>query len=268
MGSPSWTAHFFITCKIIVILYIWASFKDLRTPSRADQWANAASGFAFGAAFVVKRPQYIFRYMKFILGTKERMTQVFDADGKAHAATVLRVTPAKVTQVRSVEKDGYEAVQIASREQKEHRVGKAIKAHLGSAFQHVKEFRPDQTKKETVEGLEKGKEFDATVFEEGDLIIVSAISKGKGFQGGVKRHGFSGGPRTHGNKHHERAPGSIGAAEPARVFKGTRMAGRMGVDRVTVKNLKVLQVNKDENILLVSGAVPGRRGTLVEVRGV
>ncbi len=204
--------------------------------------------------------------MKFILGTKGRMTQVFDEDGTAHPATILEVDPVKVTQVKNAEKDGYEAVQTASGEQKAHRVNKAETGHLGGAFKHVVEFRPRQTHKESIEGIEKDAELDATVFEEGDAITVSAISKGKGFQGGVKRHGFSGGPKTHGNKHHERAPGSIGATGPGRVFKGVRMAGRMGADRVTVKNLKVLQVNKDENILLVSGAVPGRPGTLVEVR--
>ena len=194
------------------------------------------------------------------------MTQVFDADGKAHAATVLNVDAAKITQIKNVEKDGYDAVQIASGKQKSHRINKAETAHAGGAYKYVVEFRPRATHKETLDGLEKDAELDASVFEEGDAIVVSAISKGKGFQGGVKRHGFKGGPRTHGNKHHERAPGSIGATGPARVFKGTRMAGRMGADRVTVKNLKVLQVNKDKNILLVSGAVPGRRGTLVEVR--
>lgn len=204
--------------------------------------------------------------MKFILGTKDRMTQVFDEDGTAYAATVLRVAPATLTQVKTVETDGYDGVQIASGTQKEHRVNKAEKGHFGAAFKHVKEFRPRNTHTESIESLEKGQILDAAVFEVGDVITVSAVSKGKGFQGGVKRHGFHGSDATHGTKHHQRAPGSIGAAGPGRVFKGTRMAGRMGSDRVTVKNLKVLQVNAEENILLVSGAVPGRKGTLVEVR--
>lgn len=206
--------------------------------------------------------------MKFILGTKERMTQVFDENGKAHAATILRVTPIKVTQVKNIEKDGYEAIQIASGTEKAHRSNKAEIGHLGVAYKHVREFRPRTNMKEDIKNFEKGNEFNASVFEVGDMIVVSAISKGKGFQGVVKRHGFSGGPRTHGNKHHERAPGSIGSTGPSRVFKGTRMAGRMGSDRITVKNLKVLQVNPEENILLVSGAVPGRVGTVVEVRSV
>lgn len=204
--------------------------------------------------------------MKFILGTKERMTQVFDGEGVAHPATIVKVSPMAVTQVKTADTDGYEAVQVATGETKEHRVSKAERGHLGGAYNTVKEFRPRNGKKETLEGLEKGQTLDVSVFEPGDVIVVSAISKAKGFQGVVKRHNFSGGPRTHGNKHTERSGGSIGATGPARVFKGTKMAGRMGGDRVTVKNLKVLQVNKDENILLVSGAVPGRRGTLVEVR--
>ncbi len=204
--------------------------------------------------------------MKFILGTKENMTQVFDEEGNAHAATILRATPLVVTQVKDVEKDGYASVQVAGGEQKKQRLNKAELGHLGTAAKYVKEFRPRINQKETIEGLEKGQSIDVSTFEAGDVIVVSAISKGKGFQGGVKRHGFKGSDATHGTKHHERAPGSIGAAGPGRVFKGTRMAGRMGADRVTVKNLRVLQVNKEENILLVSGAVPGRQGTLVEVR--
>jgi large subunit ribosomal protein L3 len=207
-------------------------------------------------------------YMKFIVGTKERMTQVFDAEGVAHAATILRVMPATVSQVRNLEKDGYEAVQIAAGDQKEHRVSKAAKGHLGGAKKHIKEFRPRASHKEELGTLEKGQTIDVSVFEPGDIITVSAISKGKGFQGVVKRHGFRGGPGSHGDKHMLRAPGSIGATGPQRVFKGLRMAGRMGGDLVTVENLTVLQVNKEENMLLVKGAVPGRTGTLVEVRSV
>ena len=206
--------------------------------------------------------------MKFILGTKEGMTQVFDEQGVCHPVTILKVTPATVTQVRTEEKDGYTAVQIASGAQKEHRVAKAHKGHTGGAFQNLKEFRPRKNYEESVDGLEKGAVIDASVFEVGDMIAVSAISKGKGFQGVVKRHGFAGGRGSHGQKHSHREPGSIGATGINRVMKGLRMAGRMGTDRTTVKNLKVVQVNKDENVLLVSGAVPGRKGTLVEVRNV
>lgn len=205
--------------------------------------------------------------MKFILGTKEGMTQVFDANGVCHGATILRVVPATVTQVKGKDTDGYSAVQIASGAQKEHRTNKAQKGHLGGSFKAVREFRPRVNYEESVDELAKGQQLDASVFEVGDMIVVSAISKGKGFQGVVKRHSFRGGPASHGMKHSLREPGSIGATG-SHVLKGTRMAGRMGSDRITVKNLKVLQVNKEANVLLVSGAVPGRKGTLVEVRNV
>jgi large subunit ribosomal protein L3 len=206
--------------------------------------------------------------VKFILGTKEHMTQVFDTDGVAHPVTILRVTPAKVTQVKTKEKDGYEAVQIASGDQKPQRVNKAQRGHLGGAYKHVMEFRARKGVKEVLPTLEKDAVLDAAVFAKGDVVSVSAISKGKGFQGVVKRHGFRGGPGSHGMKHTLRTPGSIGATGPQRVFKGLRMAGRMGGDRITVKNLTVIAVNAAENIILVRGAVPGRRGTLVEVRSV
>ncbi len=205
--------------------------------------------------------------MKFILGTKTGMTQIFDAEGVCRAATVLKVSPATVSQVKTTEKDGYAAVQLASGEQKEHRVSKAEKGLFGSAVEQAKEYRPRVGEEARIEGVEKGTTLDATTFEEGDDITVSAVSKGKGFQGVVKRHGFKGGRRSHGQKHSEREPGSIGATGPARVFKGTKMGGRMGSDTVTVKGLKVLQVNAAENTLVVSGAVPGRKGTLVEVYG-
>jgi large subunit ribosomal protein L3 len=203
--------------------------------------------------------------MKFILGTKTGMTQIFDADGVCRAATVLKVSPATVSQVKTSETDGYASVQIASGTQKESRVSKAEKGHFGGAVAASKEFRPRFGEGERLEGVEKGTTFDVTIFEPGDEITVSAISKGKGFQGVVKRHGFAGGRRSHGQKHSEREPGSIGATGIARVLKGTRMGGRMGSDKITVKGLKVLQVNADENIIVVSGAVPGRKGTLVEV---
>lgn len=204
--------------------------------------------------------------MKFILGTKDRMTQVFDAQGVVHPATILRVTPLTVTQVKTEETDGYEAVQVATGAQKPERVAKANRRE--GSFKHVKEFRPNVHNNETIAGLQKGAIIPASVFAPGDTVAVSAVSKGKGFQGVVKRHGFSGGPRSHGNKDIERAPGSIGAGGMQRVFKGVRMAGRMGSDRITVKNLTILQVNEAENLILISGAIPGRKGTLVEVRGI
>lgn len=203
--------------------------------------------------------------MKFILGTKAGMTQVFDENGVCHAATILKVAPAKVSQVKTVEKDGYVAVQVASGVQKDHRLTKAEKGHFGTGAQFVREFRSSG---EVVSTLAKDTVIDAALFTPGDTIMVSAVSKGKGFQGVVKRHNFGGGRRTHGQKHSEREPGAIGSTGFMRVIKGTRMAGRMGSDTVTVKNLTVLQVNAAENLLLVSGAVPGRKGTLVEVRSI
>jgi large subunit ribosomal protein L3 len=207
--------------------------------------------------------------MKFILGTKTGMTQVFNDAGVCQAATVLKVTPATVSQVRTVEKDGYAAVQIASGAAKETKVAKAQKVHFGGAVAVAMEFRPRKGAEAQIAGLEKGSTITVGAFAPGDTITVSAVSKGKGFQGVVKRHGFHGGRRSHGQKHSEREPGSIGGGGRAggRVAKGMRMAGRMGNDTVTVKNLTVLQVNEAENLLIVAGAVPGRKGTLVEVYG-
>lgn len=203
--------------------------------------------------------------MKFILGTKENMMQFFREDGTCIPATVLSAGPLVVTQVKSGDKDGYAAVQVGFGTQKKERVAKAqlSKMHEDKPFRVLREFRIDEG------SFNVGDTIDVSVFAEGDTITVSGVSKGKGFQGVVKRHGFKGGRRTHGQKHSEREPGSIGGGGRAggRVAKGMRMAGRMGSDRVTVKNLKVLAVDKDNNQILVSGAVPGKRGTLIEVRG-
>ncbi len=201
--------------------------------------------------------------MKFILGTKQRMTQIFNEEGQCLPATILTAGPVIVTQVINEEKDGYNAVQVGFGEKKEKNIPNAQKKHFGDLgnFEVIREFRGD------IAETKKGDSIDVTIFEVGDKVVVSATSKGKGFQGVVKRHNFAGGPRTHGQKHSERAPGSIGSTGPQRVFKGTRMSGRMGSDRVTVKNLTVLQVDKNTNTLVISGAIPGRQGTLVEVRG-
>jgi len=206
--------------------------------------------------------------MKFILGTKDRMTQVFDADGTCHPATILRVAKATVVRIKSVATDGYSAIQVASGNKKAERQSKAQQGQFATIPVVVREFRPKAVYNENVTGFKAGDELDASVFSAGDTVIVSAVSKGKGFQGVVKRHGFAGGRRSHGNKHSEREPGSIGATGLNRVMKGMRMAGRMGGDRITVKNLTVLQVNAEENLLLIKGAIPGRKGTLVEVRGI
>jgi large subunit ribosomal protein L3 len=205
--------------------------------------------------------------MKFIIGTKDRMTQVFDANGVCHPATILRVEKATITKVKTAAQDGYDAVQLATGSQKSHRIAKAQQGQFNGAA-IVREFRPKTSYGETLPSdMAVGATIDASVFAPGDTVIVSAVSKGKGFQGVVKRHGFAGGRRTHGQKHSEREPGAIGATGFKRVIKGLRMAGRMGGDRITVKNLTILQVNPAENLLLVKGAIPGRPGTLVEVRG-
>jgi large subunit ribosomal protein L3 len=206
--------------------------------------------------------------MKFILGTKTGMTQVFTDAGVCQAATVLKVTPATVSQMKTLEKDGYVAIQLASGTKKEARVSKAQKGQLGTAAV-AKEFRPQTGTETSIAALEKGTSLSVNTFSPGDTITVTAVSKGKGFQGVVKRHGFHGGRRSHGQKHSEREPGSIGGGGRmgGRVAKGMRMAGRMGGDTITVKNLTVLQVNEKEQVLVVSGAVPGRKGTLVEIYG-
>lgn len=201
--------------------------------------------------------------MKFILGTKEEMSQIFTEEGIAIPVTLLSAGPVVVTQVKTDEKDGYEAVQVGYGVKNPRNINKAQKGHfkgLGN-FRYVKEFR-------TAPGeMKVGDSFDVSSFEPGDVVEVSGVSKGKGFQGVVKRHGFHGGPRTHGQKHSEREPGSIGATGPQRVFKGTRMGGRMGADRVTVKRLKVVAIDKENNVMAVSGAIPGRRGTVIEITG-
>ena len=201
--------------------------------------------------------------MKFILAKKESMTRVFGEDGRARAATVLIAEPVTVTQVKTKDgKDGYAAVQVGMGSRRAKIVSKAVLGHgKGKAYEAIREFR-------TEDAAEVGSAIDAAVFAVGDVVQVSGITKGKGFAGVVKRHGFAGGPRTHGQKHNERAPGSIGGSggrAGGRVAKGKRMAGRMGGDRVTVKNLTVLAVDSSTGELVVSGAVPGRRGTVLEV---
>ncbi len=207
--------------------------------------------------------------MKFIVGTKKGMTQVFDADGRVRPVTVISAPKITVTQIKTPEKDGYTAVQVGHGIQKESRIKKPQRPK--GNFRGLKELRlpTGQAGFDDAAKLNLGDAIEASVFAEGDTVSVSAISKGKGFQGVVKRYGFKGGPRSHGQKHSERERGSSGGGPGragGRVVKGMRMAGRMGGDRVTVTNLKVVRVLPDE--LYIEGAVPGRAGTVVEVRGI
>lgn len=200
--------------------------------------------------------------MKFLLGTKENMTQIFTEGGVVVPVTVIKTSPNVITQVKTSDKDGYQAIQIGFGEKKEKNITKPMKGHVKEMgnFAHLKEIK-------ALGEFTIGDKIEVSNFKEGDTVQVSAISKGKGFQGVVKRHGFKGGRRSHGQKHSEREPGSIGVGGIQRVFKGMRMGGRMGADRVTVKNLTVALVDADQQLVYIKGAVPGRKGTLVEIKG-
>lgn len=202
--------------------------------------------------------------MKFILGIKSKMTQVFDKDGVVHPATIVEAPASVITQVKTNESDGYNAVQVGAKPKKIEKINKPLKGHLKDlgGFGVLREFRIDDSS-----SFKIGDKLTLEQFKEGDFIQGTAITKGKGFQGVVKRHGFAGGPRTHGQKHSEREPGSIGGGLRNKVPKKMRMAGRMGGDIVTVKNLKVLHVDMESGRLYVKGALPGRPGTIVEIRG-
>lgn len=197
-----------------------------------------------------------------LLGRKLGMLQVFDDQGQLRGATAIEVGPCWVTQVRTEEKDGYSAVQLGFGEKK--RLNQPASGHLAASgapnLRHLAEFR--------VTGeVNLGDQIGVEIFEQGELVDVTAKSKGRGFQGGVKRHHFRGGPKTHGQSDRHRAPGSIGAGTtPGRVFKGTRMAGHMGAARTTVRNLEVVGRNEERGVIFVAGTVPGPPGGLVRVR--
>lgn len=193
------------------------------------------------------------------------MTSIFDADGKNIPCTVIEAGPCVVTQLRTVDTDGYSAVQLAFDDKKEKNTTGSLKGHFAKAKTTPKrklvEFKTFEDEKSL------GDTVDVTIFEEGDFVDVVGTSKGKGFQGVVKRHGFGGvGGQTHGQHNRLRAPGSLGASSwPSRVFKGMRMAGRMGGDRVKIQNLQVLKVYSEQNLLVVSGSIPGAKGSYVIV---
>jgi large subunit ribosomal protein L3 len=202
--------------------------------------------------------------MAALLGRKLGMTQVFGEDGRVERVTVVEAGPCHVTAIRTPDRDGYEAVQLGFAEVKEKRLTKAQRGHLKKAdappLRRLAEFRDEAGE------LQVGETVTVEVFEKGQTVKVSGVSKGKGFQGTVKRHNFSRGPVTHGS-HNVRAPGSIGAsATPSRVFKGIRGPGQMGNRRVTQRGLEVVDVRAEDNLLLLRGSVPGPRGAIVEIR--
>lgn len=193
------------------------------------------------------------------------MTQIFDEAGVVHPVTVLKAGPVTVTAIKTVATDGYNAVQVGFGERKAKNINKALKGHMKDGnFMHLKEFRT-----EGEPTFKIGDVIDLSTFATGDVVTVSSTSKSKGFQGVVKRHGFKGGPRTHGQKHSEREPGSIGGGgrDGGRVAKNKRMAGRMGGDRITSKGLTIVSIKPESGEIFLRGAVPGRRGTLVELNG-
>jgi large subunit ribosomal protein L3 len=208
--------------------------------------------------------------MKGIVGKKVGMTQVFDEQGEVIPVTVIEAGPCFVAQIKTVERDGYTAVQLGFDETKPKHLTKPQLQHLQksnlSALRHLREFRmnPDEAARL---GYEEGHKVTVDVFEAGDYVDVTGTTKGRGFAGVVKRHGFGGGPKTHGQSDRLRAPGSVGACTtPGRVFKGKRMPGRMGGDRVTVQALKVVLVDPERNLLVVQGAVPGAKNGLLMIR--
>ena len=203
--------------------------------------------------------------MKGILGRKVGMTQIFDERGEVVPVTVIEAGPCFVTQIKMPERDGYSAVQLGFKEVKPKRLTRPQLKHLSKnqlpPLRYLREIRMSD-----VSQYEEGQKIRVSIFDVGDRVDVTGISKGKGFAGVVKRHGFGGGPKTHGQSDRQRAPGSIGAGTtPGRVYKGMRMAGRMGNARVTVQNLQVVLVDAERNLLAVKGAVPGARNGLLVI---
>ncbi|RPH88852.1 MAG: 50S ribosomal protein L3 [Calditrichaeota bacterium] len=205
--------------------------------------------------------------MRGIIGKKLGMTRIFDADGNASPVTVIEAGPCFVTQIKTTDHDGYDAVQFGFAEKREKSTNKPEKGHAGKAglkpFIVLKEFRDFESN----EPLQLGSSVKANIFREGEVVNVTGVSKGRGFAGVVKRHHFSGGPKTHGQSDRMRAPGSLGQSSwPSRVYRGLRMAGRMGGENVTMRNLTILKVDPENNILIIKGAVPGANKGYVLIR--
>ena len=194
--------------------------------------------------------------MKFILGLKIQMSQIFDEKGNHIPVTLINAGPNRVLQIKTNEKDGYESVQVGFEELNEKKVKKPLKH---KPFRYLREFEGN------INEYKEGQEIDVSIFEEGEKIKVSGITKGKGFQGGVKRWGMRGSPASRGHPA-QRKIGSIGWSTIARVIKGKKMPGRMGGKRTTVKNLEIIKIDQENNVLVIKGAIPGRRGTLLEIR--
>jgi large subunit ribosomal protein L3 len=203
--------------------------------------------------------------MSGLIGKKIGMTSIYGANGKIMPCTVIEAGPCVVTQVKTIEKDGYEAIQLGYDEKKEKRTSKPLKGHFEKAGTTPKKVLKEFTRFEEGHRKKFGEILDVTIFEEGEFVDVSGVSKGKGFQGVVKRHGFGGvGDSTHGQHNRLRAPGSLGASSwPSRVFKGMRMAGRTGGNKTKMINLQILKIVKEKNLLLIKGSVPGPNGSYI-----
>lgn len=203
--------------------------------------------------------------MKYILGKKISMSQKFKDSGESVPVTVIAAGPCQITQVKTKEKEGYNAVQLGFGKAKEKNTSQSIKGHLKGLdlVQNLQEFRINN---EEIK-VKKGDKIDVTQFKAGDIVKITGFSKGRGFQGVVKRHGFHGHPATHGHKDQLRTSGSIATKRIGPVSKGKRMGGRMGNDQVSLRNLEIVEVNKEQNLLLVKGAVPGARGGLLLIYG-
>ncbi len=201
--------------------------------------------------------------MSGIIGKKIGMTSIYDASGKNVPCTVIEAGPCVVTQIKTKETDGYDAIQLGFEDKREKLVSKALKGHFAKAKTSPKKVLAEFTRFEPGQKKEFGEVLTADIFIEGEYIDVAGISKGKGFQGVVKRHGFSGvGQATHGQHNRERAPGSLGASSwPSRVFKGMRMAGRTGGNRVKMINLQIMKLIPEKNLVVVKGSVPGPNGS-------
>ena len=201
---------------------------------------------------------------KGILGRKLGMTQVFAKNGKLIPVTVVEVEPNVVTQIKTVETDGYEAIQLGFDTKREKLSNKAEKGHLAKANTAPKRFLKE-IRGVDVSKYQLGQELDCQVFEEGEMVDVSGISKGKGFQGVIKRYNQSRGPMGHGSQYH-RGVGSLGTMRPMRVFKGKKLPGHMGVQKITIQNLEIIKVDMDKNVLLVKGSVPGPKGAILKIK--